>query len=458
MRFVDRIEEKKRLKSQLERNESSFIVIYGRRRLGKSTLIKHVLSERDVYYMAEKNETTVQLALLQNAVASVYPAFSGMTFDSWENLLQTFNLLCDKGATLVLDEFPYLVKSCKSLTSTLQKLIDTKRLNFNLIICGSSQRMMQRMVLNASEPLYGRADERMVLQPIGVRYWQEAFGLTAHEAVKEYSVWGGVPRYWELREAAGTFDEALSRLVLDPNGVLYDEPATLFMDEEGNNQLYASIMTALGNGSCQYSRLANAVGKKTTELSVPLKNLSEMAYVRKEVPFGESEAKTKKTLYQIADPFLSFYYSFVAPNKSLLAIGRVERVKDILKNRLNEHVSKQWERLCQLAVSGNALLGHNWLMASRWWGNVLNENGLAETLEFDVVAESDDKKYLLLGECKWTSADYADRLLAELQRKASLASFTKGRQIIYALFLRERPLTACDATVFYPQDVLTLLP
>lgn len=456
MQFVDRERETERLLRQLQQQHSSFIVMYGRRRLGKSRLINHILTSDDVYYMAEQNEPTVQLVLLKNVMASVYPAFKDMMFDSWEGLLFTFNQLCKHGTTLVLDEFPYLVKADKSLPSLLQKLMDRKDLNFNLIICGSSQRMMQRLVLNASEPLYGRADERIALQPIGIRYWKEEFRLTATQVVEEYSVWGGVPRYWELRETSPTFEDALNHLVFDSNGILYDEPASLFMDEDGNNQLYASIMTALGNGSHQYSRLATAVGKKTTELSVPLKNLAEMAYVRKEVPFGESEGKTKKTLYYIADPFMEFYYSFVAPNKSLIAIGRRDRVNAIIREQLNNHVGRMWERLCLLAVSGNRIFDHDWLIARRWWGNVINENGETESLEFDVVAESADKKYLLVGECKWNKADYSARLLAELKRKTALTPFAKNRKIIYVLFLREHPLDQKSVNILYPEDVIAL--
>lgn len=455
MEFLDRIEEQKRLYRQLDKDHSSFIVMYGRRRLGKSTLIRQVLTNKDIYYMAEKNEQAIQIGLLQNAIASVYPAFSAMMFNSWENLLLTFNNLCEKGTTLVLDEFPYLVKTCKSFTSTLQKLIDSKTLNYNLIICGSSQRMMQRMVLDASEPLYGRANERMVIRPIAIRYWKEYFGLSARQVIEEYSIWGGVPRYWELREDEDSFDDAIERLVLDPNGILYDEPSSLFMDEEGNNQLYTSIMTAIGNGFCQYSRLANAVGKKTTELSIPLKNLIEMAYVRKEVPFGDPENKTKKTLYQIDDPFMSFYYEFIAPNKSLLAIGRTSRVKETIKAGLNTHIGRLWEHLCLVSISGNSFFGHDWQMARRWWGKALNEKGEVEQLEFDVVAESIDKQFLLVGECKWNHADYAHRLLANLKRKASFLPFAKGKKMVYALFLREKPLDSEEGmNVAYPEDVI----
>lgn len=456
MEFVDRIDEQRRLLKQLGNKHSSFIVIYGRRRLGKSTLIRQTLTDKDVYYMAEKNEMAVQLLLLRNAIASIYPVFSNISFTNWEGLFNMFNEICEQGTTLVLDEFPYLVRSCKSLPSVLQKLIDRKDMRYNLIICGSSQRMMQKMVLNATEPLYGRANERMALQPIDIRYWKDAFSLSATRAVEEYSVWGGVPRYWELREDEDSFEDALKDLILNANGVLYDEPASLFMDEDGNNQLYASIMTALGNGYCQFSRLANAVGKRTTELSTPLKNLIEMAYIRKEVPFGEPEGKTKKTIYRIADPFMEFYYTFVAPNKSLLAIGRNTHVMNIINHQLNDHIGRIWERLCQRAVSGNVLYGHCWQMAHRWWGKVMGENSEPVQMEFDVVAESMDKKYLLVGECKWTKADYSTRLLAQLKRKTTMAPFVKGREIVYVLFLSEKPLDVSPANILYPEDIIGL--
>jgi len=457
MEFIDRVEEEERLLSQLKSNQGRFVVIYGRRRLGKSTLIKKVLTDKDVYYMSENNEMIMQISLLQKSIAMVYPVFSEMEFNTWDNLLSTFNELCSPGCTLVLDEFPYLVKSCRSLPSTLQRFIDSKHLRFNLIICGSSQRMMQKLVLDASEPLYGRADERMRLSPIDLPHWKDAFHLTAVDAIKEYAVWGGVPRYWELRERESDFNSAIERLIFNPNGILYDEPASLFMEEGGNNQLYLSLMTGIGNGNSKFSELAKAVGKKTTELSAPLKNLMDMAFVTKEVPFGESEEKTKKTYYLINDQFMSFYYKFVAPNKSLIEMGRTDRIKSMLSLQFNDYVGHVWEQLSRRAVSGNNVLGHEWNIARRWWGNVRDERGKTEQIELDVVAESSDKKYLLVGECKWNKSDYSNRLLSELKRKASLLPFSKGKKIVYVLFLREKPINEENIPILYPEDVIELL-
>lgn len=454
MRFVDRKKEIERIQKRLHDEKRCFVVIYGRRRLGKSTMIRQILGENDIYYMAEKNEMTMQLALMQQSIATVYPSFSGMVFDSWESLLLNFNEICESNSTVVLDEFPYLVRSCASLPSTLQKIIDSKRLKYNLIICGSSQRMMQKIVLDASEPLYGRADERINLQPIPIRYWKDELGLSATQAIEEYSVWGGVPRYWELREKEDSFEEAVDRLVFDHNGILYDEPSALFLDEEGNGSLFTSIMNALGSGHCQYSRLANAVGKKTTELSTPLKQLSEMSFISKEVPFNESELKSKKTVYHIDDPFMDFYYHFVSPYKSLLAIGRTNYVERVMAEQFNTYVGTHWERLCRLAVSGSTMEGHTWMMARRWWGTVLNERSEQEQIELDVLAESMDKKYLLVGECKWQKADYAGRLYAEPKRKAELLPFAKGHKIVYMLFLKHKPLDDVKVAIKYPDDII----
>lgn len=464
MDFIDRKKEQVRLHKALDDLKPKFIVVYGRRRLGKSTLIKKVLSENDIYYEAEKNEMAVQMSLLCNCIQTIYPTFNGITFDSWENLLMHFNTICEQNSTLVLDEFPYLVQKCQSFPSTLQRLIDGGNLRFNLIICGSSQRMMQKLVLDATEPLYGRADEKINLSPISLRCWQEALQIDPRQAISEYAVWGGVPRYWSLRLNFQSLDEALENLVLDEQGILFDEPASLFIDDISDIAPYASIMTVLGNGNKRFSKLSNAMGKKTTELSTPLKNLQDMHYIRKEVPFSEDEEKTKITLYNIADPFLEFYYTFIAPYKSLLSMKRTTWVREKIQKEMNNLVGGAWEELCRQSVSGNFLFGQQWGIASRWWGKVPVYEGNKKTpvgfedIEIDVVAESIDNNYLLIGECKWNSADYADRLLKELQAKTSKLYFAKNRKVVYVLFLRETPLSSADCHILLPNNVIVNLP
>ena len=134
MEFLDREEESKRLKAELSRKGASFVVVYGRRRLGKSTLLKRVLKENDIYFMADRSEESAQRRFLAMAIAVRYEGFDSVAYPDWESLFRAFNYRCAKGSTLCLDEFPYLVKSCEMLPSTLQKLLDEKSLNFNLVI------------------------------------------------------------------------------------------------------------------------------------------------------------------------------------------------------------------------------------------------------------------------------------------------------------------------------------
>ena len=184
MKFLDRIEETKILTRALSQKELSFIVVYGRRRLGKSTLLKRVLKKDDIYFMADRSEESTQKRFLAMAIATKYEGFDAVVYPDWESLFRTFNQRCDKGTTLCLDEFPYLVKSCEALPSILQKLIDEKSLNFNLIICGSSQQMMFDIALDAKSPLYGRANEILRLTPISISYLPNALQITAKDAVK----------------------------------------------------------------------------------------------------------------------------------------------------------------------------------------------------------------------------------------------------------------------------------
>ncbi len=469
MKFVDRIKEQEVLRTALESNDSNFIVIYGRRRLGKSTLIRRVLKEEDIYFEASLGEKATQISLLARAVATEYPGFDKPVYSSWEDIVLAFNYRCKENATLVLDEFPYLVQRDPALPSTLQRILDRRivgdnGLRCNIIICGSSQRMMHGL-LQGSEPLYGRADHIFILRPVKLPWWREIINVSAKELVEEYAVWGGVPQYWGQRERYPSLDDAIQGLILDGMGNLYDEPARLFLDEVSDIAPYSSIMLAVGSGKQKYSSIADALGKKTAELAKPMKHLIEMFFLRKEVPFGENPSKSKKILYRIEDPFMAFYYRFIEPNKSMIALGRGNIAKKFIKDGFNRHVAEVWERLCQLAVSGNEIEGRTWGVASRWWGKVpIFEEGKKtpvgnEELEFDVVAEDlYDKNTILVGECKWTAPDYADRLLEKLKKKVSLAPFTQGKNVIYVLFLREKPLPgAQNCKVILPEDVESLL-
>ena len=456
MKFVDRIDETARLKDALAREKSSLVVMYGRRRLGKSTLIKRVLSENDVYFLADRSEEQHQRVLLAKVIAQIFPDFDKLTYPDWESIFRAVNYRTDKRFTLCLDEFPYLVEQSPELPSVLQKLVDEKLLKYNLVLCGSSQNMMCGLFLDSTAPLYGRADEIMRLTPIHLPYNQKALHLNAMNAIEEYAVWGGVPRYWELRENRSSLDDALWRNILSVNGTLYEEPIKLFQDDVKDIVKTSTIMSYIGTGANRLSEIAARCDEPATNLSRPLKKLIDLGFLEKDVPFGIDEKNAKKSLYKIADPFMAFYYQFVVPNRSFIELGRRLPLEQALTAHFSEYVSVHWEKLCRDAVTGNMVNGIVYGKAKRWWGSILNEDKKPEQVEFDVMAESLDKKYLLVGECKWTTGENGKQLTAELLRKANLLPFAKSNTIVPMLFLKNAPKDDAGNAML-PEDVIKMM-
>lgn len=455
LEFVDRISEQERLRKVLNRADSSFIVLYGRRRCGKSRLMKQVLRAGDCYFMADQSEATQQRVLLAKILSGAVESFDKVIYPDWESLFETFNLRLKQRITICLDEFPYLVKSSPELPAVIQKLMDKKdRLSFNLVICGSSQQLMHGLVFDSAAPLFGRADEIMKIKPMQAGYLQEVLNISAVEAVMEYSVWGGIPRYWELRLTEKTLFEALAYHLFDSHGVLYDEPLRLFLDDMRDTVHSFTILSLIAAGCNRLSEIAARLEKPATHLSAPLEKLLMLEYVERIVPFGENPKNSKRSLYKISDPFLHFYFRFVVPNRSFIEIEQTDMVINRIKEQFAGYAAWYWEKLCRASVPFLNIDGIKFNVASNYWGTPVKN----KPIEIDVVAESQDGKYLLLGECKWQDKKPdVLRILAELEEKAALLPFAKDKTLVPALFLKNKQETLTSVIVFYPDDILTVL-
>ncbi len=454
--FVDRDNDKSRLVAALARPDSQFLVVYGRRRIGKSTLLKHVLrQDRDLYFLSDQTSEQNQRQLFANMVAGRIEGFEKVKYPDWETLLRAMNSQIGERLTVCWDEFPYMVKSCPSLPSVLQKLLNLRILKFDLILCGSSQQLMYNCVFDKKSPLYGLADEVIKLAPIPARYIMEALGCDAEQAVREYAVWGGIPRYWELRRDYVTLDEAIRNLLLDTQGILAEEPQRLLRDDMRDTVQTATLLSVIGNGANKLSEIASRTGKSANEITEPLRKLRDLGYVRREIPFDENEQNSKKGLYLVEDNLFKFFYRFVAPHASILELGATEAVQTVVNSQMQSFVGECWENLCRRFVSGKVIGGVLYDKASRWWGKVFPADcPEGEMVELDVVAESFDKKHVLIGECKWTGTEDAQRLYDRLQALAKSLPFVKRKQVHIALFTKVVPLHNGEKMVFLPEDVL----
>ncbi len=451
MKFLNRIEEQRRLTEALRAKTPSFVVVYSRRRLGKSTLIKKVLSPTDVYYMADQTERSHQIELLAKEIGLRLDGFDHVVYPDWSALFEALNYRTRERFTLCLDEFPYLAKSSPELPSLLQKLIDSKTLKYNIVLCGSSQQLMQGLFLDATSPLYGRADQILKLPPIPIKYFREAVACSPQEAIEEYAVWGGVPRYWEIRLQSHSLHEAIEYNLLNAQGVLFEEPYRLFIDDMRDIVQASTLLSFIGNGVNRLSEIAARANKPATSLSGPLDKLITLGYIQREIPFGENPRNSKKGIYKVADPFMDFYFRFVVPNRSLIELGSTDAVMEEVARRFNGYVSGHWENMCRQAVSGQVILGTRYGLAARWWGNISRQ----EQIEIDVVAESTDGKHLLVGECKWTEKDNADKLFTQLIEKAKKLPFVSNKNIIPVLFLKNNEKSA--ENMLLPAQVIELL-
>jgi len=456
MKFLDRTEETATFNRVLHLDRNALVVVYGRRRVGKSTLIKHVLVEGDVYHLCEEAKMQSQIDCFSNTVAYTFEGFNKVRYEDWETILLEINRYVPSKMTVCIDEFPYLLSSCASLPSIIQRLIDNKSLHYNLILCGSSQSMMHGRLLDETSPLYQRADWQPKIRQLRLPYIREALGCNDIEAVEEYAVWGGVPRYWVLRADYKTLYDALMSLLLNNNGVLYEEPVRLLRDERRDTALTSSLLALIGNGVNRISELAGRVNQPATSISQPLGVLTDLGFVEREVPFGENLKKSKKGIYHLGDNFLMFYYAFIQPYKFLIELDRQKVVMGIIKEKFAMHVGKVWEKLCRDFVTGNTIDGITYSMASRWWGKIPKRDNpeILEEAEFDVVAESLDGKHVFVGECKWSDKKNATQVYEDLIDKAGRLPFIRKDQTVHtALFLKRKPEEKIDFKVFTPEMI-----
>ena len=460
MEFLDRKNEQARLLTTLDRHEAQLVVIYGRRRIGKSTLIRQVLKKDDIYFLAHLSNDILQRAQFAKAISEQVAGFDKAVYPTWEALFNSLGNSLKTFLTVCIDEFPYLVRKSPELPSLIQKIIDEQpNRPYHLILCGSSQQMMQGLVLDSSNPLYGRANQILKVNPLPQGWIQEAFECDPVEAVMEYSLWGGIPRYWEIRAQEGSFEGALKNQVLDRLGVLHEEPLRLLLVDMREAVQAFSILTLVGRGVHKLSEIAARLGKPATHISRPLDKLIQLGFLKREIPFGSSKKSGKKSLYKISDPFTNFYFTFVESNLSRLELGLIEQVYTSIIPRFNQYFGAEWENLCRDCVPQGLIEGIEFEVPSRWWGT----NTQGDNMEVDMVCKSVDNKYLLVGECKWSDVHNPQNIITQLVSKAKLLPGELPEKIVPILFAKSLKnqyvalIGENQGIVFTPKEVMERL-
>lgn len=437
-KFIDRIDELKTLEKEYRRKGASFVVLYGRRRVGKTALISEFIKDKDAMFFlaSEENENSNRRAFKEQVAAYTgNELLKESAVSQWDILFAEFvKKKSDGKKILVIDEFQYLCKANKAFSSILQRIweLSLKEEDIMLLLCGSHMSMMESETLNYSSPLYGRRTAQILLKQIPFRYYREFYpGRSEEELCEFYSVTGGVPKYIELFEEYGDIYEAIEENILDRNSFLYDEPNFLLRNELGEVGTYFSIIKSIAAGNRKLSKIAESIEEKQSSISAYLQTLINLDIIEREVPVTEENpGKSKKGLYKIKDNYILFWFRFVYPNISLIESGQKEAVMNqIRQNFIVNHAAHIYEDICIekfQQINGTERLGVLYNKVGRWW-DARNE--------IDLVALNAEENELLFGECKYRNKKMDIDVLDGLEKKAATVPWKKQeRNEKYILF------------------------
>ena len=435
--FVDREKELEFLEQEYRREGSSLVILYGRRRVGKTALATKFMEGKPALYFLVTEESEQQN---RNAFKDAVADFCGnellksASLQQWEPIFKAF---CEKPSDqkllLILDEFQYLGKSDPAFPSVFQKIWDTflKQQPVMVILCGSLISMMESQTLSYSSPLYGRRTGQLRLRQIPFSHYGQFFPEKSHkDLIEYYAVTGGVPKYIELFHDTGDIYTAIQRSILSKSSFLFDEPNFLLQREVSEIGSYFSIMKAIAAGNQKLGKIAGDLEVKQTGLSKYLKTLVDLDLLEREVPVTEENPeKSKRGLYKIKDNFMLFWFRFVYPNMGLIESGNEQAAMNRIRaNLVDHHISYIYEDVCrekmwQLAAAGQ----WDFLFdkVGRWWGNT----------EIDLIALDSQGANIIFGECKYWEGPVGVNVLNSLMEKTKEVEWKRnGRKEYFVLF------------------------
>ncbi len=443
MKFIGRKNELSKLEEEYNRN-SSFVVIYGRRRVGKTTLIKEFLKEKTAFYFLATEELESQsMKRLAGVMAPTKKKkiLQKTTFTDWLDLFQVIaDYKPEEKKVFVIDEFPYLVKTNSAFPSILQNAWDEilKDSNVMLILSGSFIGMMQKHALSYDSPLYGRRTAQIRLAPLPFTDIYAVQKMPFDHAVEQYAVTGGIPKYLEFFEDGRPLEEQVKDTVLSKNGFLYEEPNFLLKSESMTAVNYFSIIKAIADGNHKLGKIAGILGQESSSLTPYLSILLDLGFIEKRTPITEKNPeKSRKGLYFIADNFIRFWFRYVYPYKGELELDNMQIVLDeIHKDFREKFVAFAYEDICKsifVELCNNKAFPFLPSRIGSYWLNDFDSD-----TEIDVVSVDHQNKRVFTGECKYHVKPVDSPVYFALKEKvdcsAEIRKAFSGYEIIYGVF------------------------
>ena len=434
--FYCREEELRTMNNRYKKGHFECVVIYGRRRVGKTALINEFCKGKPTVYFSALNASSQEnLEALSKAIYTCQnsDSTSAPTYRSYENALEAITgMAMEKRLVFVIDEYPYLAKAEKSISSRLQHIIDHswQDSRIYLILCGSSMSFMEYQVLGYESPLYGRRTAQFKIQALTYREITEFHPeLKAADQALLYGVTGGIPHYINKLDVESNLDEALLENLFSTSSYLFEEPENLLKQELREPAIYNSVISAIAAGASHSNEISTKVGLESGVCAKYLKVLLDLGILKKETPITDKPGK--KTIYAIDDNFFRFWYRFVPRNMSVISAGRMRLIyEQAVKRFYPDYMGLVFEKMCQEYLLRYAkdlpILLSN---VGQWWGT---DSKTRREVQIDIVGAPVDGNEYLIGSCNYRNEKIGIEELELLRRYAAV--FRQNGILHYYIF------------------------
>lgn len=403
--FIGREYELEALNKLYGSNKFEFVVIYGRRRVGKTALISEFIKDKKaIFFTGVETNEKQNLANFSSCIMEYASKITpNISFSDFQTALEyVFEISRENRTVVVIDEYPYVARASKSLASTLQFLIDKNKDNSKLflILCGSSMSYMEDHVLSYKSPLYGRRTAQLNIKPFEFfdmcRYFSK---MSKEDMALAYGIMGGTPQYLIQFDENLSMETNIKNTYLNPSSFIFEEPNNLLKQEVREPATYNAVITAIANGATKLKEISDKVGEDSSKCSAYVKNLIELGIVKKEMPYGEKT--NRKTIYAISDNMFRFWYRFIPENMSLISRGAADIAYNRIAPEISSYMGNVFEEICKqylwkMLTESKCDIFFNDL--GRWWGT--NPKTKSQ-VEIDIMGT--EKNSAIFGECKWTN-------------------------------------------------------
>lgn len=456
-KFINRKHELNHLEKEYSSEGAKFIVIYGRRRVGKTRLIEEFVKNKDyLYYLAAQESDRQQINEFKTFLAKKLndEFLATNNFDTWKMLFSYLKKTWPKERRIILaiDEVTFIIKSNSAFTSYLQDFWDSflSHTNTFLILSGSLVGLMMKDVLSNDSPLYGRRTSQLFLEPFTFKDARKfMYNKSFEDSINLYAIIGGVAKYLLFVSNKQPFKNFIEDYFVTKEGFFYREGLFILSQEFKEPSTYVDIFKAIAFGNTNMAEIASFTGLDSKKLSSYLDILITLGLVKKIVPITEKETKFRGAIYEIHDYFLTFWHRFIYPNRSRIEMRKVSAVMHDIMAQLPAYTGRKFETICiQFLQHINSTNQFPFIFKKigKWWGNYRDENNERKTAEIDIVALNSSTNEVLFAECKWQSKPVDINVLTDLEKKSKLVQWNQNqRKEYFALFSKNGFTKGCTS-------------